>query len=49
MMSSETVQTLHAVLLVACAALYMGRRWYRFAASARKKADGECGGGCCPH
>ena len=49
-MSSETVQTLLVVLLVACAAVYMGRRWYRFAMSARKKsAGGGCGGDCCPH
>lgn len=48
-MTSATLQTLFVVALVACALLYMGRRWYRFAAAARRKNDSGCGGGCCPH
>ena len=48
--SRQLIAASSFILLVACAALYMGRRWYRFAVSARKKsAGGGCGGDCCPH
>jgi hypothetical protein len=34
-------------LIVAGAVLYVGRRIYRAAASARAAKAGECAGGCC--
>lgn len=41
------MDTLIVALIVAVAAFYTGRRIWRAVATARKKDDGACGGGCC--
>ena len=44
-MTSDMLQSLLVLLIVAAAALFVGVRWYRTLATARRKDDG-CGGGC---
>ncbi|HET8655843.1 MAG TPA: hypothetical protein VFL93_10045 [Longimicrobiaceae bacterium] len=45
------MQNVIVALILAAAALYMGRRVYRSYAAVRRKNDGNggCGGGCCGH
>ena len=43
-MDSQTLQTLVVALIVGVAALFVGRKWYRTFAAARKKPG--CGGDC---
>jgi hypothetical protein len=45
-MDSQSLQTLLVALVVAVAALFIGTRWYRTFASARKKSGPGCGGDC---
>lgn len=40
------VQSLIVVLVVAAAFLFLGRRWLRTLAMARRPRDGSCAGGC---
>ena len=41
----STLQSLIVALIIGAAALFIGTKWYRTFASARKKKDG-CGGDC---
>ena len=45
-MDSQSLQSIVVALLVAAAVLFVGTRWYRTFAAARKAKDG-CGGDCC--
>ena len=45
-MSAESVQTLLVAVIVASAALFVGRGWYRAFAAARRKKGPGCGGDC---
>lgn len=45
-MSSESMQSLLVLIIVAAAAVFVGMRWYRTLATARRKNDSGCGGGC---
>ncbi len=39
-------QTLIVALIVAAALLFVGRKWYRTFAMARRPEEGGCAGGC---
>lgn len=45
------MQSVIVALILAAAALYVGRRVYRSYAAVRRKSggDGGCGGDCCGH
>jgi len=43
---SGTLQTLIVALIVTAAALFVAARWYRTLASAKRKNDKGCAGGC---
>jgi hypothetical protein len=46
-MTPQLTQTLIAVCLVAFAALFIGRRWWKTVSAARTPKDGPgCGSGC---
>ena len=45
-MGSDSAQSLLVLIIVAAAALFIGVRWYRTFALARRKDDGGCAGGC---
>lgn len=41
------MDTVVVALIIAAAMLYLGRRMWRTAATARRKSEGGCGGDCC--
>ena len=41
-----TLQSLIVALIIGAAALFVGTKWYRTFASARKKKGDGCGGDC---
>ena len=43
-MDAQTLQTILVALIIGAAALFVGSKWYRTFASARKKKG--CGGDC---
>jgi hypothetical protein len=45
-MDPQTLQTLAVALIVGAAALFVGRKWYRTFASARRRKDPGCGSDC---
>ena len=46
-MDAATMQTVVVALIVAVAALAVGRRAWKLVAATRKKPEDGCGGGCC--
>ena len=43
----STLQSLIVALIIGAAALFVGTKWYRAFAGARKKKGDGCGGDCC--
>ena len=45
-MDSQTLQTIVVALIIGAAAFFVGSKWYRTFASARKKKGPGCGSDC---